>query len=93
MEELNKSFISVSDLAKFNACVLEVLNKETPIKKKYLRANEAPFMNRKLKKAIMIRSRLRNTFLKHPTNENKKNYRKQRNFCISLLRKEKKKIL
>ena len=93
MEELNKSFISVSDLAKFNACVLEVFNKEAPIKKKYLRANEAPFMNRKLKKAIIIRSRLRNTFLKHPTNEKKKNYRKQRNFCISLLRKEKKKIL
>ena len=38
----------------------------------------------------MIRSRLRNTFLKHPANENKKNYRKQRNFCVSLLRKEKK---
>ena len=51
MEELNKSFISVSDLAKFNACVLEVLDKEAPIKKKYLRTNEAPFMNRKLKKA------------------------------------------
>ena len=92
MEELNKSFITVSDLAKFNACVLEVFNKEAPIKKKYLRANEAPFMNRKLKKAIIIRSRLRNTFLKHPTNENKKNYRKQRNFCVSLLRKEKKKF-
>ena len=38
----------------------------------------------------MIRSRLRNTFLKDPGNENKKNYRKQRNFCVSLLRKEKK---
>ena len=44
-----------------------------PIKKKFMTANEAPFMIRKLKKAIMIRSRVRNTFLKHPTNENKKN--------------------
>ena len=34
LEELNKSFISISDLAKFNACVLEVLNKEVPIKMK-----------------------------------------------------------
>ena len=93
LEELNKSFISVLDLAKFNACVLEVLNKKVPIKKKFINANEAPFMTRKLKKAIMIRSRLRNTFLKHPTNENKKKYRKQRNFCVSLLRKEKKKLL
>ena len=47
-------------------------------------------MTRKLKKAIMIRSRLRSTFLKHPTNESKRNYRKQRNFCVSLLKKEKK---
>ena len=47
-------------------------------------------MTRKLKKAIMIRSRLRNTFLKHQTNENKENYRKRRNFCVNLLRKEKK---
>ena len=63
MEELSKSFISVLDLAKFNACVLEVLNKEAPIRKKFIRANEAPLMTRKLKKAIMVRSRLRNTFL------------------------------
>ena len=52
MEKLNKSFISVSDLAKFNACVLEVLNKEALIKKKFIRANKALFMTRKLKKAI-----------------------------------------
>ena len=48
LEELNKSFINVSDLAKFNAPVLEVLNKEAPIKKKFIRANEVPFINRKL---------------------------------------------
>ena len=90
LEELNKSFINVSDLAKFNACVLKFLNKEAPIKKKFIRANEALFMTRKPRKAIMVRSRLRNTFLKHPTNENIKNYGKQRNFCVSLLRKEKK---
>ena len=93
MEELNKSFISVSDPAKFNADVLNILDKETPIRKKFVRADEALFMTRKLKKAIMIRSRLRNTFLKHSTNQNKKNCRKQRNFWVSLLRKEKKKLL
>ena len=63
-----------------------------PIKKKFMRANEAPFMIRKLKKAIMIRSTVRNAFLKHPANENKKNYRKQRNFSVHLLRTEKKKL-
>ena len=56
----------------------------------FIRANEAPFMTRNLKKAIITRSRLRNTFSKHPTNENKINYGKQRHFCVCLLRKEKK---
>ena len=84
MEELSKSCISVSDLAKNNACILEVPNKEAPNKKKFIMANEAPFMNRKLKKAIMIRSRLRNIFLKHSANEKQKKFWKQRNFCVSL---------
>ena len=71
MEELNKSFISVSDLGKFNACVLDIINKETPIKKKFTRANEANLMTKKRKEAMMIRSTLSNTSLRHPTNEKK----------------------
>ena len=38
----------------------------------------------------MVRSSLRNAFLKYPTNKNKKHYGKERNFCVSLLRKKKK---
>ena len=38
----------------------------------------------------MERTRFRNKFLKHRTEENKLLYNKQRNFCASLLRKEKK---
>ena len=49
-------------------------------------------MNKTLQQAIMKRSRLRNIFLKNCTEENKRNYNKQRNFCVSLLRKEKKKF-
>ena len=43
---------------------LKVLSKNAPVKKRYLRANEAPFMNKVLKKAIMKRSQLRNVFQK-----------------------------
>ena len=32
-------------------------------KKQYVRANQAPFMNKKINKEIMRRSRLRNKFL------------------------------
>ena len=38
----------------------------------------------------MVRTRLRNIFLKNRSEENKINYNKQRNLCVTLLRKSKK---
>ena len=40
----------------------------------------------------MIRSEMRNRFLKHRSDENRRLFQKQRNKCISLLRKAKKRI-
>ena len=40
-------------------------------------------------KAIMQRTHFRNKFLKNSTDLNKALYNKQRNYCVSLLRKEK----
>ena len=50
-----------------------------------------PFMNKELSKAIMNRTRLRNVYLRKRPNENRKKYSKQRNYCISLLRRTKRK--
>ena len=75
----------------FKLIFMEVLNEHSKIKKKYIRANNAPFMNKHLAKAIMNRSRLKNNFHKNPTEENKLKFKKQRNYCVNLLRKEKKK--
>ena len=44
-------------------------------------------MNKSLKKAIMKRSSLRNIFVKNKTDTNRIVYIKQRNYCVSLLRK------
>ena len=85
-----ESNIEISNLQCFVDIVLNIFNKKVPNKKRFIRANEAPSMNKTLKKAIMKRSRLRNTFLKNRTEENKRNYNKERNFCVNLLRKEKK---
>ena len=41
----------------------------------------------------MHRSKLKNIFLKNRTEENRKNYAKQRNVCVKLLRKSKTKYL
>ena len=46
-------------------------------------------MNKTLYKEIMTRSRLRNKSLKGRSEENKKKYSKQCNYCVSLLRKSK----
>ena len=45
------------------------------------------FMNKNLSKAIMLRTKLRNIFYKNRTEENKYRYTKQRNLCVTLLRK------
>ena len=47
-------------------------------------------MNRTLSKEIMKRSALRNKFLKSKSEADKKNYVKQRNYCVSLLWRTKK---
>lgn len=63
---------------------------DAPLKEKVLRGNNASFMNRTLSQAFLTRARLKNKKQKCRTQENEALYRKQRNYCVSLLRKEKK---
>ena len=50
-------------------------------------------MKKDLHKGIMKRSRLRNKFLGDRADISRKEYKKQRNLCVSLLKKAKKIIL
>ena len=61
-----------------------------PIKRKLVRANDAPFMTNALRKSIMNRSRLRNKYTKKSIVQNLQEYKKQRNRCVNLLKKTKK---
>ena len=70
--------------------IVEELDKQAPFKYKTVRGNNMPFMNRDLRKAIMVRSRLKNLYYKSKTNESKARYKRQKNFCLSLLRRTKK---
>ena len=74
----------------FKNTVFHVFENYAPLKKRYVRANQSPFINRKINKEIMKRSRLRNKFFKTKNETDRNNYNKQRNFCLSLIRKEKK---
>ena len=63
------------------------LSKHAPLKQKVLRGNDAPFMNKELRKAIYHRSKLKNYYNKTRTEESKLNYKKQRNKCVKLRKK------
>ncbi len=88
LEQYDKTHMTYDD---FKSVFMKILEKHAPNKKKYLRGNNAPFMSKRLSKEIMHRSKLKNLFNKNPSEENSKLYKRQRNFCVSLLKKEKKK--
>ena len=87
---MNKAGIDSMNCGDFETLVISTLDIHAPLKKRYIRANNAQFMNKTLCTAIMVRSRLRNKFLILKTNESRAEYKKQRNYCVSLLRNTKK---
>ena len=67
-----------------------ILEKKVPLKERYVRYNQAKFMNKILQKAIMNRSRLLNRYRKEKTESTRSAYKIQINVCVKLLRKTKK---
>ena len=82
--------LEFTSLTSFKKIFIEPLNKHAPMKKKYIRANHANVVIKSLRKALMQRSRLRNIFLKKKSLESKKADSKQRNVCVSMVKKAKK---
>ena len=75
---------------RFKTALDEAFQRHAPIKKRYVRANQASFINKKINKEIMKRSRLRNKFLNTKSDIDRKAYNRQRNLCVSLIRSKKK---
>ena len=65
-------------------------DRHVPLKEKHVRCNQATFVNKNLRKAIMTRSRLLNKFRQDRTISSHVAYKKQRNISVKLLRKAKK---
>ena len=65
--------------SKLTEIISEVLEKHAPTKSKIIRGNQAPFMNKKLSKSIMDKSRIKNKYLKWPSRENVLAYKKIKN--------------
>ena len=75
-------------LEKLLEVCVKTLDRFAPYQKKYLRGNNISFMNK-----FMRRSQLRSKYLKKRSETNRLAYAKQRNFCVSLLKKNKKGLL
>ena len=52
--------------------LIKIVERQAPLKKRFVRGNQAPFMNKELRKAVYIRSRLRNNFCKNPYQRERK---------------------
>ena len=81
----------IHEYEEFEYIFLKALNIDVPIKKKIIRANRMPYMTQQLTKAIMRRSCLQNKFYQSKRLEDKSNFKKQRNYCNRLYKKEKRK--
>ena len=77
----------------FKSTVDNILQKHAPIKKRYVRANQASFINSKIHKEAMRRTRLRNKFIDSKVDADRIAYNKQRNYCVSLIRKDERNLL
>ena len=67
---------------------MDIFSKHAPLKFKYVRANQGPFMTTKLRKAVR-RSKLRNILNKDKNIAAISAYKRQRNLCTSHFRKAK----
>ena len=74
----------------FEEIFINILNKHAPLKKKFLRANHVPYMTKTLRKTIMRRSQLQTKYFKNKSQNDYLAFKKQRNFCSKLYKKERK---
>ena len=91
--ELNQSLQTTDHVNmtydEFKDVFMKSLDEYAPLKEKFIRGNNAPFMNKTLSKAFMQRAKLKNKYNKVPTEENNLLYKNQRNYCANLLKKVK----
>ena len=73
----------------FNDLLMRICDKHCPLKTKYLRGNDQPFMTKELRKQHMKRTRLLNKYRKEKSVQNEMAYKRQRNYCTNLLKKTK----
>ena len=88
-ETCQSIFDAEASFSRFENIFCKVLNRHAPLKQKVVRANNIP-LSKAHRKAVMLRSKLKNNYLKNKTVENWSEFKKQRNYCVNLRKKSKK---
>ena len=90
LSELNSSlYLKCSNFSNFLDIFTDLLNLHAPLKTKFLRGNDKNYMTKDLRKAIMLRSRLKRIAQETKSPEAIINYKKQRNLVVNLNRSAK----
>ena len=89
-EELDK--VQTHNCQSFEQIFISILNLHAPMKSKKQCANHKSYMTKALQKAIMKCSELATKYHKTKSIEDYNNYKKQRNFCSKLYKKERKRF-
>ena len=91
-EDLKLAFnnTDIQTCEEFEEIFKNLLDHHPPLKKKILRANNAPYITAKIRKAIMKRSQLENIYSKTLTEKSLKAYKKQKYYVSRLFKKERK---
>ena len=84
--------LEFTSLTRFTRMFIETRNKHAPIKKNTI-AETMQILLHKAYGTIMLRSRLRYSFLKEKYLKSKKIYNKQRNICVKIFKKSKERAL
>ena len=89
--KLGNQFISPekNGFLNFHKICRETLNKYASRERKTIRRSQSLFINNEISNAIMKRTELRNKILRHRTVDSRQAFVKQRNYCVSLLKKSK----
>ena len=88
LHNITKSSVE-NDYDSFEKDLTNVLNKHAPLKRKSIRGNEKPHMNKPLKKAIMKRTKLRNIYRNTKSFDDLCAYKIQRNLVTRLNKQSK----
>ena len=83
------TFVNKTDYSNFEKAFETILERHAPLKTKFLRGNHQPHVTKDLRKAIMLRSKLKNKANKTKKLEDYCQYKRQRNLVVNLNRSSK----